>query len=178
MVAHYGELHQIQDKTDTIFFARQVPNSDHEVDVEPISCQGKHLVALCGKHAHAGNIDDEHQFIETKRFWVAGKPLLHKAGDKTNLMYNLIELRKREPSVRAMMDKLHIMQQPSGYVDQVIMKWHLDEQGKQFPFSLAMRDLFTGAYCDSSRLVMAAISQVSAWIWGKMTQRHDSYLPL
>ena len=84
-------------------------------------------------------------------------------------MYNLIELRKQEPSVKAMMDKLHIMQQPSGYVDQVIMKWHLDEQGKQFPFSLAMRDLFTGAYCDNSRLVMAAISQVSAWIWGKMT---------
>ena len=49
------------------------------------------------------------------------------------------------------------------------MKWHLDEQGKQFPFSLALRDLFTGAYCDNSRLVMAAISQVSAWIWGKMT---------
>ena len=49
------------------------------------------------------------------------------------------------------------------------MKWHLDEQGKQFPLSLAMRDLFTGAYCDNSRLAMSAISQVSAWIWGKMT---------
>ena len=31
-------------------------------------------------------------------------------------MYNLIELRKQEPIVRAMMDKLHIMQQPIGYV--------------------------------------------------------------
>ena len=85
------------------------------------------------------------------------------------LMYNLIELRKAEPSVREMLEQVHVMQQPSGYVDQVIMKWHLVRQGEQFPLSIVVRDLFTGAYCDASRLTMSTISQVPSWIWGKMT---------
>ena len=134
---------------------------------EPVSCQGKHLIVLSGKHADVENIDDEQRFRKTERFWVAGKPNLHKQGEWTSLMYNLIELRKAEPEVRSMLEQVHVMQQPSGYVDQVIMKWHLVRQGEQFPLSLAVRDLFTGAYCDASRLTISTISQVPSWIWGE-----------
>ena len=82
-------------------------------------------------------------------------------------MFNLIELRKKEPD---MFDKWHelmiIMQQPSGFVDKVIMKWDLELQLKRYPCSLVQRDLFTGAYCEESRLTMAAMNQLSAWIMG------------
>ena len=81
---------------------------------------------------------------------------------KTGLMTNLVKLRKAEPSVRDMLSKVHLMQQPSGFVDQVIMSWHLEHQAEQFPLSLALRDLFTGAYCDKSRVTMALIQQVSS----------------
>ena len=124
---------------------------------------------LPGKHADISNIDDNHCFIHTKKFWVNGKPVVHTEGEKTGLMHNLVQLRNDEPKVRAMLDKLHLMGQPSGYVDQVIMSWHLAHQAEQFPLSLAVRDLFTGAYCDKSRLSMSMIQQVSSWIWGKMT---------
>ena len=113
-----GTEHHGQDKMRVTVELVHVVKNWFDPEKEPISCQGKHLVVLCGKHAHAGNIDDEHRFIETKRFWMAGKPVAHEKGEKAMLMYNLIELRKQEPEVRAMMDKLHIMQQPSGYVDQ------------------------------------------------------------
>ena len=114
-----GTEHHGQDKMRVTVELVHVIKHWFDPKKEPISCQGKHLVVLCGKHAHADNIDDQHRFVESRRFWVAGKPVLHKAGEKTNLMYNLIELRKQEPEVKAMMDKLHIMQQPSGYVDMV-----------------------------------------------------------
>ena len=49
------------------------------------------------------------------------------------------------------------------------MKWHLEHQALRYPCTLAMRDLFTGAYCEESRLVMSAINQLPSWVWGKMT---------
>ena len=152
----------------TVEFVHVVRNW-FDPEKELVSTQGKHLIVLSGKHADVENIDDEHKFIKTERFWVAGKPVVHEAGKHTMLMYNLIELRKSEASVREMLEQVHVMQQPSGYVDQVIMKWHLVRQGEQFPLSIAVRDLFTGAYCDASRLTMSTISQVPSWIWGKMT---------
>ena len=62
-----------------------------------------------------------------------------------------------------------IMQQPSGFVDKHIMKWHLEKQGERYTCSLCQRDLFTGAYCEESRLAMATINQLSSWVWGKMS---------
>ena len=43
-----------------------------------------------------------------------------------------------------MLEQVHVMQQPSGYVDQVIMKWHLVKQGEQFPLSIAVRTYSLG----------------------------------
>ena len=64
---------------------------------KPVSSQGKHLVVLSGGYADLSNIDDNHRFKETKRFWVAGKPVQHLQGEKTMLMYNFVELRAQDP---------------------------------------------------------------------------------
>ena len=109
----------------------------------PVSKQGKHLLVLCGQHADLSNIGDDHCFLSTKRFWVSGKPVEHIEGEKTGLMHNLVKLRNDEPKVREMCSKLHIMQQPSGFVDQTIQAWHTEHQSKQYPISLCVRDLFT-----------------------------------
>ena len=98
----------------------------------PVSKQGKHLLVMCGQHADLSNIDDEHCFISTKRFWAQGKPMEHIEGEKTTLMHNLVKLRKNEPSVREMCSKLHIMQQPSGFVDQTLRAWHTEHQSEQY----------------------------------------------
>ena len=56
---------------------------------KPVGVQGKPLVGMAGSHSCERNIDDNHCFIETKRFFDAkGKPVLHEAGKYTGLMYN------------------------------------------------------------------------------------------
>ena len=136
---------------------------------QPVGRQGKHLVVLSGVHADLSNIGPDHRFIESKRFWVAGKPMEHIKGEKTTLMHNIVKLREQSTETLAIVSKLHVMQQPSGFVDQTIQKWHVEHQAKQYPVSVCIRDLLTGAYCDKSRLVMAVSQQVCSWIWGKMT---------
>ena len=125
---------------------------------------------LCGAHAELNNITDDHRFIKTRRFFNdEGKPVFHEADKKTQLMTTLVKLRKQHQEVRDMLSDMIVMSQPSGYVDAVIMNWHLEEQAKRYPLSIALRDLFTGAYCEKSRACMAAINQLTAWIMSKMT---------
>ena len=103
-----------------------------------------------------GNIDNTHRFIETKHFMVAGVAKVHEAGAYTRLMYNIIEFRKNHPAeFDEFREYIVIMQQPLGFVDKVIMKWHLEIQGQRYSCSLCQQDLFTGAYCEESRLTMA-----------------------
>ena len=95
---------------------------------------------------------------------------VHEWGKKTPLMWDLIELHKKEPELFDTWHELMIiMQQPSGFVDNVIMKWHLELQAKRYPCSLVQRDLFTGAYCEESRLTMSVMNQLTAWVMGKMS---------
>ena len=103
-----GTEHHGQDKMRVTVELVHVVRNWFDPDKEPVSCQGKHLIVLGGKHANAANIGDDHKFIETVRFWVAGKPVVHKAGEYTGLLTNLIELRKAEPEVKNMMSKVHI----------------------------------------------------------------------
>ena len=136
----------------------------------PVGRLEKALVVLSGEYAYEGNIDNTHCFIETKHFMVAGVPKVHEAGTFTMLMYNLIEFRKKHADkFEEFREYMIIMQQPSGFVDKIIMKWHLEIQGRRYPCSVGQRDLFTGAYCEESRPSMAAINQMSTWVWGKMS---------
>ena len=103
-------------------------------------------MVLCGQYASEDNIGDDHRYRETKYFSVGGKPRVHEKGDYTKCMYNLTEHRKANPEFWAEVHEyMLIMQQPSGFVDKHIMKWHLEKQGKRYACSLCQRDLFTGA---------------------------------
>ena len=137
----------------TLELVHEVHHWFNKDGVEPVGRQGKALLVLAGGYAHEGNIDNNHRFIETKHFMVNGKPVTHEKGKYTGLMYHVIELRKVLPPERwaELTENLIIMQQPSGFVDKVIMKWHLELQGMRYPCSLSQRDLFTGAYCGESR---------------------------
>ena len=137
----------------TLELVHEVYNWFNKDGAEPVGRQGRALLVMAGGYAHEGNIDNNHRFIETEHFMVNGKPVVHEKGKYTGLMYHVIELRKRLPEERwsELTENLIIMQQPSGFVDKVIMKWHLEIQGMRYPCSLSQRDLFTGAYCGESR---------------------------
>ena len=130
----------------TLELQHEVHNWFSKDGAEPIGKQGKALLVLAGGYAYEGNIDNNHRFIETKNFMVNGKPVVHEKGKYTGLMYHVIELRKTLPQERwsELTENLIIMQQPSGFVDKVIMKWHLEIQGMRYPCSLSTRDLSTG----------------------------------
>ena len=50
----------------------------------PVAAQGPPLVVMADSHSCERNIDDNHCFIDTKRFFDAqGKPVLHEAGTYT-----------------------------------------------------------------------------------------------
>ena len=137
----------------TLELVHEVHHWFNKDGAEPVGRQGKALLVLAGGYAHEGNIDDNHRFIETKNFMVNGKPVVHEKGKYTGLLHTVIELRKNVLPERwaELTENLIIMQQPSGFVDKVIMKWHLELQGMRYPCSLSQRDLFTGAYCSESR---------------------------
>ena len=82
-------------------------------------------------------------------------------------MHAFAQLHEQHPEVQAIVSKLHVMQQPSGFVDQTIQKWHVELHANQYPLSFCIHGLFIGAYCDKSRLAMAVSQQVCSWIWGK-----------
>ena len=91
----------------------------------PIGCLARSLLGLPGKHADLSNIDDNHRWKETRRFWVAGKPEIHEKGKYTSCLNGLVKLRNTSERVRNMLSVFYIMSQPAGFVDQVIMSWHL-----------------------------------------------------
>ena len=109
--------------------------------VRPVGKMDKALVVLTGKHGTLSNIDNNHRFKETKICMVNGKPVVHEKGQWTRLVYNLVELRNNMQGGEIM----EVMQQPSRFVEKIIMKWHLEIQSERCVCSLAQRDLFTGA---------------------------------
>ena len=88
---------------------------------QPLGKLEKALVVLCGEYADESNIDNSHRFIETKYVMVGGQPHVHKAGEYTSLMYNLVEFRKKHTELFAEFTQvMHIVQQPSGFLVVVV----------------------------------------------------------
>ena len=81
----------------------------------------------------------------------------------------MIELRKSSTKVRAMLEDMIVMCQPSAFCDSITVSWHLEIMSTMYGQSLCIRDLFSGAYCDKSRTAMSAINQIPSWIISKMT---------
>jgi hypothetical protein len=165
-----GAEHSKSDKYRvTIELVHLVHNWFESEDKRPLGSQGRHLLVLPGGHGDLSNIDNQHRFIETRRFWVGDKPKLHEQGAYTNILRSLVELRRDSEQVRHMLSRFHVMSQPAGFVDSVIFAWHMALQSEEYPTALSIRDLFTGAFSASSKQATSAADQVSSWIWGGMT---------
>ena len=59
----------------------------------PYGAQGKHLLVLPGKHGDLSNINDEHRYIEDRRFSIKTAngelAVFHKAGEYTSVLSSL-----------------------------------------------------------------------------------------
>ena len=86
---------------------------------------------LPGAHACLSNIADDYTFKKDVAFVYNGKPKVHKAGTKCGLlMRKWVDLRKNNPEVRRMLEKIEVYQQPSGFVDNVIFSWITQAQAE------------------------------------------------
>ena len=85
------------------------------------------MVVPTAAHARLSNIDDDHKWIETESFEVAGldEPVVHIAGQKTACLTAFVELRKVHPEL---FENLVVMGQPSGTFDEVIASYRFNLQ--------------------------------------------------
>ena len=68
-----------------------------------------------------------------------------------------------------MLEDLDIMQQPSGFIDNVLFKWRTEAQMEVYPQAVHLRDLFASALSQESGQIMVLAHQAPAWLEGKMT---------
>ena len=109
-----------QDKFRITFEARQVVLHWFDTTKDPLGViEMTLLVVPTAAHARLSNIDDDHKWIETESFEVAGldEPVVHTAGQKTACLTAFVELRKQHPEL---FENLVVMGQPSGTFDEVI----------------------------------------------------------
>ncbi len=78
-------------------------------------------------------------------------------------------LRESSEKVREMLKELEVMQQPSGFVDSIIMSWRIEAQMQEWPQALRMRDLHAAALSTEAKRVAWLAHQVPCWVAGKMT---------
>ena len=68
-----------------------------------------------------------------------------------------------------MLEDIEVFQQPAGFVDEIIMVWHLQLQAKRYPQCLHQRDLFAASLTETSQKACYLGQQVQTFIAGKMT---------
>ena len=80
-----------------------------------------------------------------------------------------VSLRSSSAVYQGMLEDLDIMQQPSGFIDNVLFKWRTEAQMEVYPQAVHLRDLFASALSQESRQIMVLAHQVPDWLGGKMT---------
>ena len=97
----------------------------YDIEKQPLSSHGKPLLFLIGVHARLSNINDDGFWIEDEAFEYKGQPVLRKAGTWAHgALKGWVELRKNKPVARDMLKEIEVMQQPAGFQDTIISKWH------------------------------------------------------
>ena len=129
------------------------------------------------------NIDDEHRIIKDEAFVYNGKEVVRKAGQLVpKTMRAWVELRKNNPEVRKMLEKIEVYQQPSGFVDNIVFTWITEAQAQHTSCSLEQRDLFASPISEDGKAVAWLSHQIQTFIAGKMsaplqlTDTHFSFL--
>ena len=164
--------HSENEKFRITFEARQqvswVPDPIAAGGFRPVGSVLRPLLVFAGAHCRLSNLTDEHTFRETEDFQVNGQDFQHVAGQKTRLMWNFVELRKKEPQL---FQDLEIQQQPSSNVDSVILTWSIQEQAKVQAYSVWNRDSFTAIFSEPVIQTQKLASQFSSILLGKTTQK-------
>ena len=108
------------------------------------------------------------KFLETEEFTVNGIQIRHHRGDKSRLMFSLVELRKKHPEC---FENVEVCAQPSSKVDSVILSWSVQQQSLQQPYSVWSRGPFAAAFSESVLQCQSLASRFSAILLGKVTQK-------
>ena len=161
----------VLEKSDSRALVQSEPSDEtisEDDEYVPVGSVEPGALIFPGAHASLQNISADHRFIKTESFEVGGVTVEHKAGSKTRLLFQLVELRKKKPSL---FEKVEIYQQPSSNCDSVILKWMVSEQGRQDPYSVWNRDSFAATFSDSVIQAQKVCSQFSCIILGKVTAK-------
>ena len=172
-----------QDRYRVTFEACQEIHDFFKEGVDPKGAIGKSKLVIPGAHARLSNISDNHRIIEDEAYVYAGKDKVRPAGKKVpQLMKHWVKLRRENPEVRKMLEKVEVYQQPAGFVDNVIFSWITKEQAKTCVGSVEQRDLFASPLSENGKAVSFLSHQVQTFIAGKMsaalqlTDTHFSFM--
>ena len=136
----------------------------------PVGVIMRSSLVLAGAHGRLSNISDEGTFIADELFYANGKEVRRVAGSSARgLLGAWVRMRRESEKVRSMLQVIEVYQQPSGFVDSVIMSWITERAAVEVPVALHQRDLFAGALSQSGKEASFLAHQVQAWIGGKMT---------
>ena len=137
---------------------------------EPKGKIGKSKLVLPGAHACLSNISDDHRIIEDEAFVYGGKEWVRPAGSPVpKLMRAWVILRRENPEVRKMLEKIEVYQQPAGFVDNVVFSWMSKNQAKTCVGSVEQRDLFASPLSENGKAVSFLSHQIQTFIAGKMS---------
>ena len=82
----------------------------------------------------------------------------------------LLTIRDEQPELwqRAMDLGLRFYQQPAGFEDSWVTARKFEKQTEDTPVSIAVRDLFGGAFAEEVKIVLEIHNQMKTWDLGKM----------
>ncbi len=89
-----------------------------------------------------------------------------KGQSSGKLMVGWRKLRQEKPE---WLQKVHVYQQPSGYVDSVVQSWITEDLAEIVGPGIFQRDCFAASFTQSSRSAMFSAHQLAAAIAPKMT---------
>jgi hypothetical protein len=167
-----GESHGNQDKFRITVDLEQVVYG-YWSDKDPVMDWGITSVTFTGSHFNAQNADENRHYLWDEHYWVSGKEVFHKAGTpiQHGLGAALLNFRDENPEMwnRAQELKMRFYQQPAGFEDATICQMKHQEQGKTYPCSISLKDMFTGGLSEAARREAANRQQLLAWIRAKVT---------
>jgi hypothetical protein len=173
MTQKRGEATENNDKYRITVDVEQVLRNWFDEDLVPKAGWGIVSVVFVGVHFRMRNVTPDDRWRKNEQFVHDGVEVKRVAGEKVPpaLGNKFKDLRDRSPSFWARLEAagIEIYQQPAGFEDAVIACWKIERQGEVYICSMGLRDLFGGGLAECSREMMCVVSQLAAWIWGKMT---------
>ena len=87
------------------------------------------LVVHGARHCRLSNIDASGNWVKTETYSFQGRTVVRQAGNSAGkLMLPWRRLRHSNPEL---FEQLAVYQQPSGYVDSIILVWMIEELAEQ-----------------------------------------------